>query len=140
MQAQSRGKAAALHRMQYSRASGRPRRRHALNTAPDLSFRRDAKVIGLVGVAHSLSHFFQLALPPLFPLLRDEFGVSFAALGALVAVFYVASGITQFAAGFAVDRVGARPVLLCGHRAARRRHVRRRARAGRSAGSIPSPP
>jgi FSR family fosmidomycin resistance protein-like MFS transporter len=85
-----------------------------LNTASDLSFRRDAKVIGLVGVAHSLSHFFQLALPPLFPLLRDEFGVSFAALGALVAVFYVASGITQFAAGFAVDRFGARPVLLTG--------------------------
>ncbi len=85
-----------------------------MNTAPDLSFRRDAKVIGLVGVAHSLSHFFQLALPPLFPLLRDEFGVSFAALGALVAVFYVTSGIAQFAAGFAVDRVGARPVLLWG--------------------------
>jgi FSR family fosmidomycin resistance protein-like MFS transporter len=85
-----------------------------LNTASDIPFRRDAKVIGLVGVAHSLSHFFQLALPPLFPLLRDEFGVSFAALGALVAVFYVASGITQFAAGFAVDRIGARPVLLSG--------------------------
>lgn len=85
-----------------------------MNAAADNSFRHDAKVIGLVGVAHSLSHFFQLALPPLFPLLRDEFGVSFAALGALVAVFYVASGVTQFAAGFAVDRVGARPVLLAG--------------------------
>ncbi len=85
-----------------------------MNTAADNSFRHDAKVIGLVGVAHSLSHFFQLALPPLFPLLRDEFGVSFAALGALVAVFYVASGVTQFAAGFAVDRFGARPVLLAG--------------------------
>ena len=85
-----------------------------MNTATDISFRRDVKVIGLVGVAHSLSHFFQLALPPLFPLLRDEFGASFAALCALVAVFYVASGITQFAAGFVVDRVGARPVLLSG--------------------------
>jgi MFS transporter, FSR family, fosmidomycin resistance protein len=92
----------------------RHRRRPALNTAADLSLRRDVKVIGLVGVAHSLSHFFQLALPPLFPFLRDEFGVSFAALGALVAVFYVASGVTQFAAGFAVDRIGARPVLLAG--------------------------
>ena len=80
---------------------------------PD-SFRRDAKVIGVVGVAHSLSHFFQLALPPLFPLLKAEFDVSYAVLGALVGVFYVASGLTQFAAGFAVDRVGARPVLLAG--------------------------
>ncbi len=85
-----------------------------MNAATDLGFRHDVRVIGLVGVAHSLSHFFQLALPPLFPFLRDEFGVSFAALGALVATFYVASGITQFAAGFVVDRVGARPVLLGG--------------------------
>jgi len=76
--------------------------------------RRDAKLIGLVGLAHGLSHFFQLALPPLFPLLRSEFGVSYATLGALVGVFYAASGITQFASGFAVDRLGARPVLLSG--------------------------
>ena len=80
----------------------------------DVSFRRDLRVIGLVGLAHGLSHFFQLALPPLFPLLKDEFGVSFAALGALVATFYLASGITQFAAGFVVDRFGARPVLFAG--------------------------
>jgi len=100
--------------MQYSRGSLRRAWLPPLNAASDDSFRHDVKVIGLVGLAHSLSHFFQLALPPLFPLLRDEFGVSFAALGALVGVFYVASGITQFAAGFAVDRVGARPVLLSG--------------------------
>ena len=86
----------------------------ALDTAAPDSFRRDAKVIGLVGVAHGLSHFFQLALPPLFPLLKAEFDVSYAALGVLVGVFYVASGATQFAAGFVVDRVGARPVLLGG--------------------------
>jgi len=85
-----------------------------LDTAPAESFRRDVRVIGLVGVAHWLSHFFQLALPPLFPLLRAEFDVSFATLGALIAVFYVASGVTQFAAGFVVDRIGARPVLLGG--------------------------
>ncbi len=78
------------------------------------SFRNDAKVIGLVGSAHALSHFFQLALPPLFPLLRDEFGVSWALLGTLVGAFYVASGVSQFAAGFAVDRYGARPVLFGG--------------------------
>jgi MFS family permease len=78
------------------------------------SFRRDARVIGLVGVAHGLSHFFQLALPPLFPLLRAEFDASWTLLGALVGVFYAASGLTQFGAGFVVDRIGARPVLLGG--------------------------
>ncbi len=84
--------------------------------APEASaaLRRDARVIGVVGLAHGLSHFFQLALPPLFPLLKAEFGVSYAALGALTGIFYAASGLTQFAAGFAVDRIGARPVLLAG--------------------------
>jgi len=71
-------------------------------------------VIGIIGLAHGVSHFFQLALPPLFPLIRAEFGVSYAALGTLVGVFYAASGITQFTAGFAVDRFGARPLLLGG--------------------------
>ena len=71
-------------------------------------------MIGLVGLAHGMSHLFQLALPPLFPLLRAEFDASWTLLGALVGVFYAASGATQFAAGFVVDRVGARPVLFAG--------------------------
>jgi len=78
------------------------------------ALRRDVRLIGLVGSAHFLSHFFQLTLAPLFPLLRAEFDVSYATLGALVSVFYLASGACQFAAGFAVDRFGARPVLLGG--------------------------
>jgi FSR family fosmidomycin resistance protein-like MFS transporter len=82
-------------------------------TCPD-SFHRDAHLIGVVSVAHLLSHFFQLALPPLFPLLRAEFDTSYAALGTLMGVFYVASGVAQVSAGFIVDRVGARPVLLTG--------------------------
>ena len=78
------------------------------------TFRRDVKIIGLISSAHCLSHFFQLVLPPLFPLLKAEFDVSYTTLGALVSVFYVASGLCQFGAGFAVDRFGARPVLLGG--------------------------
>ena len=31
------------------------------------SLRQDASVIGLVGLAHMISHFSQLLLPPLFP-------------------------------------------------------------------------
>jgi MFS family permease len=85
-----------------------------LDTVHPNSFRRDAQVIGVVGLAHSTSHFFQLALPPLFPLLRAEFGVSYAVLGTLIGVVYAASGITQFASGFAVDRWGARLCLLAG--------------------------
>jgi len=85
-----------------------------LDTAPAASFRRDARVIGVVSLAHGVSHFLQLALPPLFPLLRTEFDVSWTLLGFVAGVFYVASGIVQFGAGFVVDRLGARPVLLAG--------------------------
>jgi FSR family fosmidomycin resistance protein-like MFS transporter len=75
---------------------------------------QNIKVIGLIGSAHAVSHFFQLVLPPLFPLLKDSFGVGYAELGLLATFFYTASGLSQTAAGFAVDRFGARAVLLAG--------------------------
>jgi hypothetical protein len=50
--------------------------------------RQDSTVIGLIAIAHGSSHFFQLLLPPLFPLLKAEFDVSYAQLGVLMMVFY----------------------------------------------------
>ena len=76
--------------------------------------RRDLRVMSLIGGAHFFSHFYQLVLPPLFPLLKEEFGVSYAALGVVSALLFVASGAAQAPAGFLVDRLGARKVLLGG--------------------------
>ncbi len=76
--------------------------------------RRDARVIGLIGFAHGTSHFFHLLLPPLFPWLMPEFGLSFTEAGAIMTVFFVVSGVGQALAGFVVDRVGPRRVLLAG--------------------------
>lgn len=84
------------------------------STALNAPLRRDAQVIGLVGLAHGTSHFFHLALAPLFPWLKDAFAVSYAELGLLMTVFFVVSGIGQALAGFVVDRIGALPVLLGG--------------------------
>jgi len=78
------------------------------------TLRQDARVIGLVGVGHGVSHFYQLMLPPLFPLMKDDLGVSYAALGFVLAVYFTVSGVFQFLAGFAVDRYGARRVLVIG--------------------------
>ena len=78
------------------------------------SLRRDAQVMGLVGLAHASSHFFHLVLPPLFPILKLEFNVSYAQLGLLPGLFFAASGITQIISGFLVDHFGARRVLLVG--------------------------
>jgi FSR family fosmidomycin resistance protein-like MFS transporter len=76
--------------------------------------RQDVKVIGLIAGAHSLSHFYQLVIPVLFPLIKADLGVSYAELGAASALFYVVSGVCQTLAGFAVDRFGARRVLIGG--------------------------
>ncbi|MEX0958789.1 MAG: MFS transporter [Burkholderiales bacterium] len=83
-------------------------------TASAQTFRSDAQVIGLVGLAHGTSHFFHLILAPLFPWLKIAFGLSYAELGLLMTVFFVISGAGQALAGFVVDRIGALPVLLSG--------------------------
>jgi MFS transporter, FSR family, fosmidomycin resistance protein len=85
-----------------------------LAEAPRGTLRRDVRIIGLAGGAHFVSHFFQLTLPPLFPLLRDDFGVSYVQLGLLMSLFYASSGIGQTASGFLVDHWGARRVLPSG--------------------------
>jgi MFS transporter, FSR family, fosmidomycin resistance protein len=78
------------------------------------ALRNDVRTISLVALAHGLSHFFQIATAVVFPLIRDDLGVSYVELGATVALYYVMSGICQTAAGFAVDRLGARRVLFFG--------------------------
>jgi MFS family permease len=82
------------------------------SAAPPL--RQDATTIGLVGLAHAVSHFSQLVLAPLFPWLKTEFNVSYTELGLLLTIFFVVSSAVQTASGFVVDRFGPRPVLLGG--------------------------
>ncbi len=74
--------------------------------------RQDAKVIGLVGLAHASSHFGHLLLPLMFPVFKQEFGLSYSELGLLMTVFFVVSGVGQATSGFVVDRLGARPLLF----------------------------
>jgi MFS transporter, FSR family, fosmidomycin resistance protein len=76
--------------------------------------RRNLQVLALIGSGHAVSHFYALTLPPLFPLLREQLDVSYAALGLLVTVFNLATGAAQIPAGFLVDRFGARRLLLLG--------------------------
>ena len=83
-------------------------------TAPAAPLRSDATLIGLVGLAHGISHFSQLLLAPLFPWLKDAFSASYAELGLLMSIFFVTSCIVQTASGFVVDRFGPRPVLFAG--------------------------
>lgn len=78
------------------------------------SAKTDVRVMSLIGLAHFFSHFFQLTLPALFPLMWKYEGLNWSELGALSAVLYAASGIAQTPAGFFVDKFGARLTLLVG--------------------------
>ncbi|MCW5734354.1 MAG: MFS transporter [Enhydrobacter sp.] len=75
---------------------------------------RDARVMALIGVAHGSSHYYQLAFVTMLLIVRDRTGLSFEQVGFLGALFYAVSGFGQTAAGFAVDRFGARPILAGG--------------------------
>ncbi|MCB1743737.1 MAG: MFS transporter [Gammaproteobacteria bacterium] len=76
--------------------------------------RDQSRVIGLVCTAHFMSHFYILLLPPLFPVLRDSYGVGFTELAFAVSAFSLTTGIAQAPVGFLVDRFGAPKLLIAG--------------------------
>ena len=94
--------------------AGKERVTQASTEAIASTTRRDLKAMGLIGLAHGCSHFFQLVLPPLFPFLIAEFGVGYTELGVMMTAFFVSSGLGQPLSGFLVDRFGARRVLMMG--------------------------
>jgi MFS family permease len=72
------------------------------------------RTLGLISVAHWVSHFHLLVLPMLFPFLKAQLGVGYIELGFALTTFAVVSGLTQTPLGYVVDHVGARIVLLLG--------------------------
>ncbi len=86
----------------------------AAAAASPVPFRQDAGVIGLVGLAHMISHYSQLLLAPLFPWLKEAFNASYTELGFLMTLFFVVSCAVQAGSGFLVDRHGPRPILFGG--------------------------
>ena len=80
----------------------------------DGSLAQEARILALVGAGHFFAHFYIIVLPPLFPLLHQEFGVSYAALGLIMTAMHVATGVTQVPVGILVDRFGSRRLLALG--------------------------
>jgi MFS family permease len=74
----------------------------------------DARTIGVVSAAHFVSHYYTLMLPPLFAFVRADYGVSYTELGLALAAFNVVSAALQTPAGFLVDWLGARILLITG--------------------------
>jgi len=70
--------------------------------------------LSLVCSGHFFSHYLTLALPPLIPFWRDDFGLSYTELGFILTLYAAGTGITQIPLGVLVDRVGALPVVVTG--------------------------
>lgn len=72
----------------------------------------ERRAIWFVSSAHMVSHFYILALAPLFPLLKTFLGVSFIQLGLALTVFNTVSVLAQTPIGFLTDRLGSRKLLI----------------------------
>jgi MFS transporter, FSR family, fosmidomycin resistance protein len=74
----------------------------------------DARLVASISAAHFVSHYYTLVLPPLFGFVRADYGVSYTELGLALIAFNVVSAALQTPAGFLVDRLGARALLIGG--------------------------
>src|SRR3984893_14490563 len=72
------------------------------------------RVIAPAALAHFASHLNMMILPPLFAIVREDFGVTYTELGLALVAFNIVSGVLQVPVGFLVDRIGARSVLIAG--------------------------
>src|SRR5437764_13844922 len=74
----------------------------------------ERRLVGGVCFAHFVSHYYITLLAPLFVFVREDFGVSYTELGLALTAFNVVSTVLQTPAGFLVDRISARLMLVAG--------------------------
>jgi MFS transporter, FSR family, fosmidomycin resistance protein len=72
------------------------------------------RLVGVVSAAHFVSHYYIILLAPLLPFVRADYGVSYTEIGLAFAAFNIVSAAGQTPAGFLVDRIGARALLVAG--------------------------
>jgi MFS family permease len=73
-----------------------------------------SRLVMSISAAHFVSHYYILLLPPLFDFVRADYDVSYTQLGLALVAFNVISAVFQTPAGFLVDRLGARVLLIGG--------------------------
>ncbi len=76
--------------------------------------KKERYVVGLISSAHFFSHFYILALPPLFLAMKEDLGVTFTELGLITSVYAVGSFTGQYPMGIFTDKHGPRWFLIFG--------------------------
>jgi MFS transporter, FSR family, fosmidomycin resistance protein len=72
------------------------------------------RIVAPICAAHFVSHYFMIILAPLFAFIKADYGVSYTDLALALTAFNVVSAALQTPAGFLVDHIGARIVLMAG--------------------------
>ncbi len=72
------------------------------------------RIVGAVSAAHFVSHYYIILLAPLLPFVRADYGVSYTKIGFAFAAFNIVSAALQTPAGFLVDRLSPRNLLIGG--------------------------
>lgn len=78
------------------------------------SLGRETRVLSLISTGHFMSHYSQIAIYPLFLLMHEDLGFSYAALGLIVTLLNASGAVAQVPIGFLVDHFGARTLLIAG--------------------------
>jgi MFS family permease len=74
----------------------------------------ESKFVATICFVHFASHYYITLLAPLFLFVRADYAVSYTELGLAFTAFNVVSTVLQTPAGFLVDRVSARLLLILG--------------------------
>src|ERR1700720_1845381 len=108
----------ARHRNRQASRQASRHERETMTQAIDLPLpatpAAETKFVGTVCFVHFASHFYITLLAPLFLFVRADYGVSYTELGLAFTAFNVISTALQTPAGFLVDRVSARLLLVAG--------------------------
>jgi MFS family permease len=72
------------------------------------------RIVTLVSAAHFVSHYYILILAPLLPFVKDAYNVSYTEIGLAITTFNIVTAALQTPAGFLIDWLGARIILIIG--------------------------
>jgi MFS family permease len=76
--------------------------------------RREIQIVGLISLAHFLSHFYLYSLVPHYQTIAEHLGVGLGTLSLGITAYVICTGVLQTPMGYLVDRVGGRKVLVGG--------------------------